>query len=129
LGTKGFLVTNEGYRDLLTWLLSFGTVTTVAVESTSSYAAGLTRYVRERAVPVVEVNQPHAYTRRRHGKSDPIDAEMAARRFLSGEATALPKQTNGVVESIRLLRDQRTASPRAGREAHAENDRATGRDA
>jgi transposase len=53
---------------------------------------------------VVEVNQPHAHTRRRVGKSDPIDAEMAARLFQAGKAKAVPKQTDGIVESIRLLR-------------------------
>jgi transposase len=113
LGTKGFPTTSEGYRDLLGWLESFGTVTTVAVESTSSYAAGLTRYLHQRGVAVVEVNQPHAYSRRRRGKSDPIDAEMAARRYLSGQATALPKQTDGVVESIRMLRVARHGAVKA----------------
>ncbi len=38
------------------------------------------------------------------GKSDPIDAEMAARLFQAGKAKAVPKQTDGIVESIRLLR-------------------------
>jgi len=28
---------------------------------------------------VLEINQPHEHTRRRRGKSDSIDAEMAAR--------------------------------------------------
>jgi transposase len=113
LGSRGFPATSAGYRDLLGWLESFGQLGTVAVESTSSYAAGLTRYLRARAVPVVEVNQPHAYTRRQQGKSDPIDAQMAARRFLAGEATGLPKQTDGVVESIRMLRVARSGAVKA----------------
>jgi transposase len=79
----------------------------VAVESTGSYAAALVRYLREHGVRVLEVNQPHAHTRRRRGKSDPIDAEMAARLALSGKATVVPKQTDGIVESIRLLRAAR----------------------
>jgi transposase len=74
----------------------------IAIESTGSYAAALVRYLREHGVRVVEVNQPHAHTRRRRGKSDPIDAEMAARLFLAGKARAVPKQTDGIVESIRL---------------------------
>jgi transposase len=72
-----------------------------------SYAASLVRYLRKHDVRVVEVNQPHAHTRRRVGKSDPIDAEMAARLFLAGKANAVPKQTDGIVESIRLLRAAR----------------------
>jgi hypothetical protein len=59
---------------------------------------------------VVEVNQPHAHTRRRVGKSDPIDAEMAGRLFQAGKATAVPKQTNGIVEPIRLLRVARDSA-------------------
>ena len=62
------------------------------------------RYLREHDVSVVEVNQPHAHTRRRIGKSDPIDAEMAARLALAGKATVVPKQTDGIVEAIRMLR-------------------------
>ncbi|MQA92266.1 MAG: transposase, partial [Gemmatimonas sp.] len=82
----------------------------VAVESTGSYAAALVRYLRRREVAVLEVNQPHEHTRRRRGKSDAIDAEMAARLALAGKATAVPKQTDGIVESIRLLRAARESA-------------------
>ena len=102
--TKQFATTTPGYRQLLDWLRGFGALSVVAVESTGSYAAGLVRYLREHDVQVLEVNQPHEHTRRRHGKSDSIDAEMAARLALAGKATAIPKQTDGIVEAIRLLR-------------------------
>jgi len=104
LATKSFPTTTPGYRQLLDWLVGFGEIDAVAVESTGSYAAALVRYLREHDITVLEVNQPHAHTRRRVGKSDPIDAEMAARLFLAGKAKAVPKQTDGIVESIRLLR-------------------------
>ena len=107
LSTKSFPTTTPGYRECLDWLSSFGEIDAVAVESSGSYAAALVRYLREHDVHVVEVNQPHAHTRRRVGKSDPIDAEMAARLFLAGKAKAVPKQTDGIVESIRLLRAAR----------------------
>lgn len=110
LARKGFLTTTPGYRELLDWLRAFGEVDVVAVESTGSYAAALVRYLREHGVRVLEVNQPHAHTRRRRGKSDPIDAEMAARLALSGKATTVPKQTDGIVESIRLLRAARDSA-------------------
>ena len=61
------------------WLASFGEIDRVGVESTGSYAAGLTRHLVGEGVRVLEVNQPHAHTRRRRGKTDAIDAEMAAR--------------------------------------------------
>ena len=58
----------------------------------------------------MEVNQPHAHTRRRVGKSDPIDAEMAARLLLAGKATVTPKETDGIIESIRMLRVARNSA-------------------
>ncbi|MDQ3850837.1 MAG: hypothetical protein M3296_09535 [Actinomycetota bacterium] len=60
---------------------------------------------------MLEVNQPHAHTRRRRGKSAPLDAEMAARLALAGKATTIPKQTTG--ESIRLLRVTRASAVKA----------------
>jgi transposase len=113
LGSASFPTTTRGYAEALEWLRSHGILNAVAVESTGSYAAGLVRYLREHAVRVVEVNQPHPHTRRRIGKSDPIDAEMAARQLLSGKATAVPKQTTGIVESIRLLRVARESAVKA----------------
>ena len=91
LATKSFPTTTPGYRQLLDWLSGFGELDVVAVESTGSYAAALVRYLREHGVQVFEVNQPHAHTRRRVGKSDPIDAEMAARLFLAGKAKSGPE--------------------------------------
>jgi transposase len=108
-----FATSVEGYHDLLSWLESFGQVGRVGVESTGSYAAGLARFLAARGIAVVEVNQPHAHTRRRSGKSDPLDAEAAARKVLGGEATAIPKQTGGIVESIRQLRVAREGAVKA----------------
>ena len=113
LGTEGFATTMDGYGELFGWLSSFGKLAVVAVESTGCYAAGLVRYLRSRGVPVLEVNEPHAHARRRLGKSDPIDAELAARVALSGKADAIPKRTDGIVESIRQLRLARQSAVKA----------------
>lgn len=113
LGTETFRTTFAGYAGLLDWLRAFGRVDVVAIESTGAYAAGLVRYLREHDTRVLEVNQPHAHTRRRRGKSDPIDAEMAARLALAGKATTIPKQTTGIVEAIRLLRVTRASAVKA----------------
>jgi transposase len=110
LGTQSFLVSARGYRELLAWLASFGVIERVGVESTGSYAAGLTRHLVSEGVRVLEVNQPHAHTRRRRGKTDAIDAEMAARHALSLAAAVTPKQTTGIVESIRQLRIARDSA-------------------
>jgi transposase len=52
---------------------------------------------------VVEVDRPDRKSRR-HGKSDTIDAEAAARAVQSGKATTVPKTADGPVEMIRVLR-------------------------
>jgi transposase len=103
-GDRAFPATSAGYADLLGWLSGLGTVAAVGVESTGSYGAALTRFLLQAGVRVVEVNQPHAHLRRRRGKTDAVDAEAAARKVLSGEATAIPKDMSGVVESIRQVR-------------------------
>jgi transposase len=110
LGSAQFPATATGYRDLERWLAGHGRVAAVGVESTGSYAAALTRHLRSAGLRVVEVNQPHAHARARRGKSDAIDAEMAARKVLSNEVTVVPKDTTGVVESIRQLKVARTGA-------------------
>jgi transposase len=110
LGAKSFAVCAAGYRELLDWLGSFGAIERVGVESTGSYAAGLTRHLLSEGVRVLEVNQPHPHTRRRRGKTDAIDAELAARHALSLATAVTPKQTTGIVESIRQLRVARESA-------------------
>lgn len=110
LGTREFRADPTGYLDLLSWLRSFGTVAVIGVEGTGSYGAGLTRCLRANQVRVVEVNRPDRRTRRVRGKSDPLDAESAARRALAGVETVIPKDTTTVVESIRPLGIARTGA-------------------
>ncbi len=91
----------------------FGPVAALGVESTGSYAAGLVRHLRAEGLEVLEVNQPHAHTRRRRGKSDPIDAEMAARHVLAASQVVIAKDTTGIVEAIRQLRVARDGAVKA----------------
>jgi len=113
LATRTFQADPAGYRELLGWVQSFGRLVLIGVESTGSYAAGLTRYLRAAGVEVREVNQPHAHTRRRRGKSDPIDAEMAARHVLADHSIVVAKDTTGIVEAIRQLRVARDGAVKA----------------
>ncbi len=53
---------------------------------------------------MIEVSRPNRQVRRRHGKTDTVDAVAAARAVMSGEASATPKTHNGSVESLRLLK-------------------------
>lgn len=84
LGDAEFPATAAGYIQAEQWLRGWGTVRMVGVESTGSYGAGLTRHLQAVGLTVVKVNQPHPHAPSRRGKSDAIDAEMAARKVLSG---------------------------------------------
>lgn len=58
LGSAQFPASALGYRKLLTWLRSFGTLLMVGVEGAGAYGAGLSRYLREHDVTVVEIDRP-----------------------------------------------------------------------
>ena len=117
LGVVEFRVSSHGYEELHRWLSSFGTIERVGVEGTASYGAGLSRYLRGEAVHVVEVNRPNRQLRRQRGKSDPVDAEAAARAALAGQATGIPKAQDGPVEALRLFRAARRSAIKARTQA------------
>lgn len=104
LDSRSFPATAEGYRQLAAWALSFGVLRRAGVECTGSYGAALTRHLRAEGIDVTEVNQPDKAARRRHGKTDVVDAEAAARAVLSGRATATAKTRDGPVEALRLFK-------------------------
>jgi transposase len=113
LGTREFDSSRAGCEQLLAWLRRHGQLTAVGVEGCGSYGAGLMRLLTERRVPVLEVDRPNRQARRRHGKSDPLDAEAAARAVLAGVADGTPKTRDGVVEAIRALRVARSGAVKA----------------
>jgi transposase len=104
LGTLSFPTTTRGYRELLAWLRSFGVLDKVGVEGTGSYGTGLARHLAVAGVEVIEVNRPNRQTRRRHGKTDVVDAIAAARAVINGDATGKPKSHDGAVEALRALK-------------------------
>lgn len=110
LGHRTFPTTEAGYRQLLAWLGGFGTLRVVGVEGTGAYGAGLARYLMAQGQTIVEVDRPDRKTRRAAGKSDPIDAESAARAALNRVRTGLPKQRDGMVEALRNLRVARRSA-------------------
>jgi transposase len=117
LGESSVPTTVKGYEKLLCWAEGFGPVRCAGVEGTSSYGAGLARHLRAMAIPVMEVERPKRRHLRRKGKSDPIDAEIAARMVLAGEAAGVPKSADGRVEMIRTLRSARHSAVKARSQA------------
>ncbi|MFB7950564.1 IS110 family transposase [Kitasatospora phosalacinea] len=117
LADREFPATGPGYRQLLSWLSSFGAIAAVGVEGTGAYGAELARTLRRAGLSVVEVDRPDRKTRRMKGKSDPIDAYAAARAVASGRAGGTPKTRDGIVEAIRTLRVVRRSAVKSRTQA------------
>jgi transposase len=113
LGTETFPASTAGYRSLLAWMRCHGRPLRVGVEGTGAYGAGLARFLATEGVEVLEVNRPDRSARRARGKSDPLDAEAAARAALAGVRVGTPKTHDGPVEAIRMLRICRRSAVRA----------------
>jgi transposase len=117
LGELSVPTTAKGYESLVRWAEGFGTVRCAGVEGTSSYGAGITRYLRTAAIPVTEVERPKRRHLHRSSKSDSRDAESAARTVLAGETAGEPKSADGCVEMIRALRAARRSAMKARTQA------------
>jgi transposase len=87
------------------------------VEGTGSSGAALARFLAANGQAVLEVNRPDRQARRRHGKSDPLDAQAAARAVQAGQVSVTPKAGDGQVEMIRSLRVARQTAMRARTQA------------
>jgi transposase len=76
----------------------------------------LARHLKAAGIAVAEVERPKRRHLRRRGKSDPIDAEEAARTVLAGQAAGEPK-CGGRTEMIRALRSARRSAVKARSQA------------
>ncbi len=110
LGSSSFPTTPTGYAALLGWLRSFGTLLLVGIEGTGVYGAGLALHLHTAGVAMVEIDRPDRKARRWQGKSDPVDAEAAARAAQAGRRTGTPKHRDGHVEALRALRVARRSA-------------------
>lgn len=105
LGSVEVAADAAGYARLWEWASGFG-APLFAIEGTGSYSAGLARFLVAAGEQVFECERPRRRDRRR-GKSDLIDATLAAKRLLAGELLARPRAGIGVREDLRLLLIQR----------------------
>jgi transposase len=114
LGELRFATTQGGLTEVVTWAAAFGEIDTWGIEGTNSYGAGLTRRLLKIGAAVLEINRPDRHTRRTlGGKTDPIDAEAAARAALSGRSTIVAKSGDGRVEMLRHVRMARSSAVKA----------------
>lgn len=102
--------TLQGYGRLLSWSRGFDTNVAFAIEGAGAYGAGLARFLSAAGCHVAEINRPDRRARRAHGKSDPLDAEAAARAVLAGGVAGVAKADNDRVGMIRNLRVARRSA-------------------
>lgn len=104
VGTFRFAADAEGYDTLASKMGDPATCVGVGVEGTGSYGAGLTRRLLELGYCVYEVMVP-GRARRKPGRprSDPADAEVAARQVLARVNLSKPKDQPGWTEDLRRL--------------------------
>ncbi|WP_456317182.1 IS110 family RNA-guided transposase [Streptomyces mirabilis] len=117
LATDEFPATAAGYRDLLKRARKWGTVRRAGVEGTGSYGASLSRYLLAQGIDVFDVNRMDRADRRRRGKSDPLDAQNAARSVLSGRARARAKTGDGPVQIARMYKLTKVSAVKARTQA------------
>jgi len=118
LAVASFSATDAGNQQLWQWTTRFGVVSAAGVEGTGSYGHRLAQFLVGKSVQTWEINRPDRARRRRRGKSDPVDAENAARAVLAGEVSAIPKDRRGVVGELRALLVTRRSAVKARTQAH-----------
>ncbi len=117
LGVATFGTDDAHHARLWAWASDFGPIVQAGVEGTGSFGYRLAQFLTGSGVQVFEVNRPNRVTRRRRGKSDPVDAEAAARAVLAGDATATPKDRSGPAGQLRALLVARRSAVKARTQA------------
>ena len=79
-----------GYRSMADWLGELEGQVLVGIEGAGSFGAGLCEYLQAEGVEVFEVERPRR-RERRTGKSDRLDALIAAKKVLAGEGLSTPR--------------------------------------
>jgi hypothetical protein len=81
----------DGYAELVALAEQHSGLRAWAMEGTGGYGAGLARHLADADELVVELDRPKRPARKAGAKSDPIDAERAARDALARTGLAQPK--------------------------------------
>jgi transposase len=96
---------DAGFAAAIAWIAEHapGGRIVIGLEGTRSYGIGLARALSAAGLVVVEVQRPKR-GERRAGKSDPIDARLAALQVLQLDADRLPiPRADGAREALRIL--------------------------
>jgi transposase len=102
----------DGYGELVALAEQHSGLRAWAMEGTGGYGAGLARHLTDADELVVELDRPKRPARRAGAKSDPIDAERAARDALARTRLAQPK-TGPERAALQMLLTARRAAVEA----------------
>jgi transposase len=102
----------DGYAELVALAAQYSGLRAWAMEGTGGYGAGLARHLAAADEMVVELDRPKRPARRAGAKSDPIDAERAARDALARTQLAQPK-TGAERAALQMLLTARRAAVEA----------------
>ncbi len=91
----------HGYIELAQWLRALDDDVMVGIEGAGSYGAGLCELLLAEGICVVEVERPRRQDRRR-GKSDQIDALLAAKKVLAKDGLSTPR-AGGTRQALQAL--------------------------
>jgi transposase len=100
--------TLAGYSQFVCWLKELGENVLVGIEGAGSYGAGLCEYLQAEEIKVFEVERPQR-RERRTGKSDRLDALLAAKKVLTGEGLSTPRGSGKRLALQMLLVGHRSA--------------------
>jgi transposase len=109
LATATVSADEDGYAELVALAEAHGRLRGWALEGTGGYGAGLARHLDQLGELVIELDRPVRPARRAGAKSDPIDAERAARDALARTRLAQPK-TGPERASLQILLTARRAA-------------------
>ncbi|HYN52160.1 MAG TPA: IS110 family transposase [Thermoleophilaceae bacterium] len=110
VGSLRITASGDGYLRLLSWAQRLGEPA-FAVEGSGSYGRGLARVLEAAGMSVFECERPQRRDRRR-GKSDLLDATLAAKRLVAGDGLSRLRG-EGEREDLRLLLIERRSAERA----------------
>ena len=108
LGEIVITTTLAGYSQFVCWLKELGGNVLVGIEGAGSYGAGLCEFLQAEEVEVFEVERPQR-RERRTGKSDRLDALLAARKVLTREGLSTPRGSGKRLALQMLLVGHRSA--------------------
>lgn len=109
--TAAFPTTSAGIDRAIAWIRrrTGGETVFAAVEGTSSYGARLTQALLAAGIEVGEVRPPARSSRALTGKSDPVDAEAAARSVLGRQRDqVIEPRAAGTRTALRILLSTRS---------------------